>query len=115
MPPRDWAFRVTDILKAIDAVLRYTEGLDFDSFARDRRTVDAVVRNPIIIGEAAVHMPADIVRAHSDIPWTEMAAMRNLVVHEYFGVSDRVVWDTVQDDLLSLVKPLQMLRDSADA
>ena len=84
--------------------------MEFDSFARDRRTVDAVVRNLTIIGEATARIPKTVVTAHPEIPWAEMGAMRNLVVHEYFGVSDRIVWDTVQLDLPPLVEPLQALQ-----
>ena len=54
MPHRDWKFRIQDILDAIDAVQEYTRGMDLKSFIKDRKTVDAVVRNLIIIGEAAV-------------------------------------------------------------
>jgi uncharacterized protein with HEPN domain len=61
--------------------------------------VDAVVRNLIIIGEAAVHVPEDICRKHPEVPWHEMRGMRNFVVHEYFRASDAVIWNTVQVDL----------------
>ena len=114
MPPRDWAFRVTDVLRAVEAVRYYVDGMDVDAFAKDQRTVDAVVRNLIIIGEVATHMPSAIVRAHPEIPWSDMSAMRNFVVHEYFGVSNRVIWDTVQEDLPSLVAPLQALLHSEE-
>jgi len=109
MPPREYAFRITDILRAVESIQSYTRDMQFDSFARDRRTVDAVVRNLIVIGEASSRIPKNVVAAHPEIPWAEMSAMRNLVVHEYFGVSDRIVWDTVQHDLPPLVEPLQQL------
>ena len=57
MPPRDWNFRIQDILDAVAAVQTYTAGMTFETFTLDRRTVDAVVRNFIVIGEAAVHIP----------------------------------------------------------
>lgn len=112
MPPRGWGFRLDDILKAIDAIHGYSYGMQFEDFVRDRRTVDAVVRNLTIIGEAATRIPESIVEAHPEIPWAEMRAMRNLVVHEYFGVSDRIVWDTVQRDLPPLVDPLRALQQA---
>ena len=61
--------------------------------------MDAVVRNLIVIGEAAVHVPEDICRKHPDVPWYEMRGMRNFVVHKYFRASDAVIWDTVHVDL----------------
>ena len=87
MPHRDWKFLIQDILDAVGAVQKYTQGMEFKAFIKDRRTVDAVVRNLIIIGEAAVHVPEDICRKHPEVPWHEMRGMRNFVVHEYFRAS----------------------------
>jgi len=73
--------------------------MEFKTFTEDRKTVDAVVRNLIIIGEAAVQIPEDICLKYSKVPWYDMRGMRNFVVHEYFRASDAVIWDTVQLDL----------------
>jgi uncharacterized protein with HEPN domain len=99
VPHRDWKFRIQDILDAVGSVQKYTEGMEFKSFTEDRRTIDAVVRNLIIIGEAAVHVLEDICLKHTEVPWYDMRGMRNFVVHEYFRASDAVIWDTVQVDL----------------
>lgn len=99
MPLRNWLFRIEDILTAISTVRKYVAGMTYEDFVADRKTVDAVVRNLIIIGEAAVHIPEEICQSHQSIPWPDMRAMRNFVVHEYFGVSDKILWDTVQLDL----------------
>lgn len=109
MPPRDWNFRVQDILDAIAAVQNYTAGMTLEAFIQDRRTVDAVVRNFIVIGEAVVHIPDEICARNPAIPWADMRAMRNFVVHEYFGISERVLWDTIQEDLPGIVEPLRRL------
>jgi len=76
--------------------------MEFETFIVDRRTVDAVVRNLIIIGEAAVQVPEDICLKYPEVPWYDMRGMRNFVVHEYFRASDAVIWDTVQMDLAPL-------------
>jgi len=102
VPHRDWKFRIQDILDAIDAVQEYTLGMDFKSFIEDRKTVDAVVRNLIIIGEAAIQIPDDICSKYPEVPWYDMHGMRNFVVHEYFKASDQVIWNTVQLDLPTL-------------
>jgi uncharacterized protein with HEPN domain len=83
--------------------------MTYEAFTADRKTVDAVIRNLIVIGEAAGRVPDDVALAHPEIPWKDMRDMRNLVIHEYFGVSDKILWDTLQRDLtplLLLLKPL---------
>lgn len=109
MRSRDWKFRIEDMLEAVAAARGYVTGMDFDEFNRDRRTVDAVVLNLVIIGEAAGHIPDEVCRRFPDIPWSDMRAMRNFIVHEYFGVSEKVIWDTIQDDLPAIVEPLRRL------
>ena len=61
--------------------------MDLHSFAEDRKTVDAVVRNFTIIGEATKHIPEQVINENPQIAWREMGDMRNIVVHEYFGVA----------------------------
>jgi len=83
--------------------------MTYEAFTADRKTVDAVIRNLMVIGEAAGRVPDDVALAHPEIPWKDMRDMRNLVIHEYFGVSDKILWDTLQRDLtplLLLLKPL---------
>ena len=111
MPSRYWLFRIHDILEAINKIQKYTQDMEFNHFAADRKTVDAVIRNMIIIGEAASHIPEEICQTNSDIPWQDMRAMRNFIVHEYFGVSDNILWDTVKVDLPSLIPLLISIKD----
>ena len=71
------------------------------------------MRNLTVIGEAAARIPSEVVKDHPEVPWRDMADVRNVVVHEYFGVDQRVVWDTITTDLPPLVAPLsKLLRDS---
>ncbi len=111
MPSRNWKLRIQDILESIDAVLSYVTGMTFEDFVRDRRTVDAVVRRFTIIGEAAGHVPEEICNLNPEIPWADMRAMRNFVVHEYFGVDEKTLWDTIHEDLPGIMEPLQRLLD----
>ena len=112
MPPRSWRIRVDDIIAAIDAILEYTAGMDGAGFAADRRTVDAVVRNLIIIGEAAGHVPDEVATANPQIPWARMRGMRDLAVHEYFGVDADVLWNTVTGNLPEVLPELRRLLEA---
>ena len=111
MPPRDWRLRIVDILDAIAVIQEYTAGMDYAAFVRDRKTVDAVLRNITIIGEAAGYVPEDVMAAHPEIPWREMHDMRNVVVHAYFGVNNDILWDTIKINLPPLVEPLRKMRE----
>jgi uncharacterized protein with HEPN domain len=102
--------RIADIIEAIEVVLEYTAGMTFEQFVADRKTIDAVIRNFIIIGEAASHLSEDLIEMQPDIPWREMRDMRSIVVHEYFGVDNMVVWETLQKNLPSLLPILKKLK-----
>jgi uncharacterized protein with HEPN domain len=103
MPHRKWDLRAKDILASIERIFEYTRNLDFEGFRSDTKTVDAVVRNFEIIGEAAAHLPEDLSADHPEIPWQDMRDMRNVLAHEYFGINEKIVWETLQSDLTPLV------------
>jgi uncharacterized protein with HEPN domain len=81
MTAHDWRVRIDEMLEAIDKIGRYTAGFTFDTFIADEKTVDAVVRNFEIIGEAARHVPSEIVARYPQVPWSMMRGMRNLAIH----------------------------------
>jgi uncharacterized protein with HEPN domain len=109
---RDWRFRVRDILAAVDAVAAYTDGMDFEGFVADGRTRDAVVRNLMTMGESVRWIPDVILDQHRQVPWRILRGMRNVVVHEYFGVDDAILWQTVRSDLPPLVPLLRAVLES---
>lgn len=114
MPLRSWEHRIADITEAIEAVLEYTAAMSFEQFVSDRKTIDAVIRNFIIIGEAASHLPEDFIAMHPDLPWREMRDMRNIAVHEYFAVDNEIVWETLKKNLPPLLLLLrQLIKSSA--
>jgi len=84
-----------DIFESISKILNYTESYDFDMFRDDERTVDAVIRNLEIIGEASNKIPKNIQEKYPTVPWDEMYRMRNKAIHEYFGVDHEIIWDIV--------------------
>lgn len=88
-------------------------GLTCEQFAKDRKTIDAVIRNLAIIGEAANHIPAEVRPRYPAIPWDEMRRLRNVVVHVCFGVELPDVWHTICEDLPPLKVQLNaILRDA---
>ena len=107
--PREWNLRIEDILESIARIQRYLEGIDQARFIGDDRTMDAVIRNFGIIGEAVSRLPDEVRSAHPGIPWNRMKGLRNLVIHEYFGISPEILWSTAKDDLPPLVVLLQAM------
>lgn len=97
--PRDFRLYLDDILDAIQQIRSYVEGLDERAFGLDRKTQDAVIRNLEIIGEAARHLPEEIQKISPDIDWRKIKALRNILIHEYFGINLPIVWDVVQNKL----------------
>lgn len=91
-----------DILDSIKKIQQYMGNLTFDEFVSNDMVIDAVVRNFEIMGEAAAHIPDSIRSAYPNIPWKEMRGLRNVVVHEYFGVDLKIIWKTAQESLPEL-------------
>lgn len=117
---RDWKMRVEDILESITRIRSYTAGMTLGTFLADSKTADAVIRNLEIIGEAANAIPEAVQAHYPDLAWLEMRGMRNIMIHEYFGVSLPIIWHTVENDLEPLAEGLRRLlrqetQDSAAA
>ncbi|EIM65097.1 HepT-like ribonuclease domain-containing protein [Desulfobacter postgatei] len=107
MSSRSWKFRIEDIIEALDRIFHYVKDLNYDGWMKDQKTIDAVIRNLEIIGEAAANVPREIQNLYVDIPWYQMKGMRNILIHEYFGVDNDVLWNTIQKDLPVLKEKLQ--------
>ena len=82
-----------DIQIAMNRIAEYIYGLTFIEFKHDYKTVDAVIRNFEIIGEASKNLPVGFKEKHAEVPWNEMYLLRNKVSHEYFGVDYEIIWD----------------------
>ena len=105
MKKREFGDYIQDILDSIDAIEEFIKEMKFEDFARDRKTIFAVTRAIEIIGEATKHIPKAVANKYPEIPWKDMAGMRDKVIHEYFGVDLKVVWKTVNEHIPEL-KPL---------
>jgi uncharacterized protein with HEPN domain len=96
---RTYKMYLDDILLAINRISEYTDGYTFTSFKKDYKTVDAVIRNFEIIGEASKNLSSEIKLRYDKIPWSEMYLLRNKVSHEYFGVDYEIIWDIAKNYL----------------
>lgn len=97
------------LLDALAQIAEYTHGLDEEAFRTDSMRRDAVVRQLMIVGEAAGRLSAAFRASHADLPWQDIRGMRNRLVHDYINVNWNLVWDTVQHDLPNLRARLGLL------
>lgn len=105
----DWKLFLEDILESIELIESYVANMNFEEFKKDRKTIDAVIRNFEIIGEAARNIPEEIRNKFTDIDWKGIIGLRNRVVHEYFGVSLTIVWEIIKSDLPVLKDKIKQL------
>jgi len=106
---KHWKFRIEHILQAIQKIQDYTSGLDFDAFISDTKTIDAVIRNFLVIGEAVRFIPVDVQEANPNVPWRVMRDMRNVLVHNYDRIKEEILWDTIQLELQPLIPMLHKI------
>jgi uncharacterized protein with HEPN domain len=109
---RDEMLYLRHVLDAMDTVKEYLQGVNEEKFKNTRLIQDGVIRQIEIIGEAVRHVSKDIRKTYPEIPWQDVAGMRDKLIHGYFGVDIEKVWDTAQDDLPILRKQVEkILRD----
>ncbi len=108
---RTYLMYLEDIRTSMNRIAEYIEGLDFNSFKKDYKTVDAIIRNFEIIGEASKNLPDFIKNQNPKIPWQEMYYLRNKVSHEYFGIDYEIIWDVAKNYLPVNVIEIEKLLD----
>lgn len=99
MSKREWKLFIEDILESIELIKNYIKNMGFDDFKRDRKTIDAVVRNFEIIGEASKFIPDDMRKKYENVDWKGIVGLRNRIAHEYFDISLSIVWHIVTEEL----------------
>ena len=98
-----------DILDALIKVKKFIEGMTCDQFSVDDKTIFAVIRGLEIIGEATKHIPEQVRESYPELPWREMAGIRDKLIHDYFGVNIKVVWKTATEDLPKLEPKIRLI------
>lgn len=109
MSPRAWQERVEDILNCARNVRDFTQGMSFESFLEDPRTIRAVAYEFTTIGEAARAIPEEVQKQFPDVPWGKMQGIRNVLVHEYFRVDEEILWEASQEDIPPLIAALEKI------
>ncbi len=104
--PRDFEVYLEDIRQAIGKIRSYTEGLTRDSFDRDDKTIDAVIRNLEIIGEAAKMVPESVRANYPSVEWKKIAGLRDILAHQYFEVDLDIIWDILTNKLPELERQI---------
>ena len=100
--PRVYKLYLDDIISSIEKIQRYTRNMDYNTFIQDDLTIDAVIRNLEIIGEATKQIPNTILELKLEMEWRKIAGIRDILVHGYFGVDIDIIWDIIQNKLFIL-------------
>ncbi len=101
---------IEDIIDSGNKILEYTKGITFEEFTKDSKTIDAVIRNFEIIGEAANRLPDSFKEEHTQIDWHRIRGFRNRIVHDYFGIDYEIVWKIKEGFLPQTLSLLSQLK-----
>lgn len=106
---RDYVLYIKDILDCVEKIEDFVGDMDFDEFVKDDKTTSAVVRKLEIIGEATKNIPEEMRVKYQEIPWSDMARMRDKIIHFYFGVDYEIVWKAIKERLPTLKRQIKKL------
>jgi len=109
---KDYTTFLKHILESIEAIEEYTQDISEETFLKSREKQDAILRRLEIIGEAVRNLPDKFKKQHSDIAWNQAMATRNMLIHHYFGVDLKIVWDTVTESLPIFKKQIKKALES---
>jgi uncharacterized protein with HEPN domain len=109
MSERGIAESLSDIIEAIKRIQDYISGMNYQTFLKDLKTRDAVIRNLEVIGEAAKNINDEFREQNPGVPWKEMSGLRDKLIHHYFGVNFEIVWTIIRDELPGTQKNIQII------
>ncbi len=110
MSEREWRFYLDDMISFAEKIVAYCEGLDQEAFTQTGLNYDATVRNLELIGEAANNIPKQIQEQNNSVPWRQIIATRNRLIHGYLGIDNDTLWSIIQDDIPLLITELQKIK-----
>jgi len=100
---RDFTEYLIDILNTAQSIEKFVNGLSYEEFVEDQKTVFAVIQGFEIIGEASKNIPKEIQKIYPEVDWQSMIKMRDLLIHHYFGTQYSILWDTIKNRLPGLI------------
>ena len=106
---KDYKAYISHILESIMLIEQYTENISFEAFEKDRKTIDAVIRNFEIIGEASNKLPEEFRGKYPEVPWRSIIGLRNVLIHDYLGVDIKAVWGNLKQELPLLKEQMQSI------
>lgn len=106
---REALLYIQDTIEAMKKIEEYSKGLSFDEFSEDCKTIDAIIRNFEIIGEATKNIPEEMKKEYPEVPWKRMAGIRDKLIHEYFGVDTDILWKAIKEELPEIKSKIEKI------
>jgi uncharacterized protein with HEPN domain len=112
MVKRVYTDYIQDILDSIQDIENFIQGMNYEEFRDDRKTINAVIRSIEIIGEASKKIPRSLRDSQPEIPWKKMAGMRDKLTHAYFGIDLEIIWKVVSEEIIQIKPGILKIKDS---
>ncbi len=109
---RSYLLYLEDILESAKNIQSYVGSLSFEDLKNDRMRIDAIVRNFEIIGEASSNIPQEIRDKYPFVEWMKISDFRNVLIHEYFGINYKIMWDIIKNKLPDLLRDIKTIINS---
>ena len=114
MKTRDYRDYLQDILNAINDLESFVDDITYEQFIEDRKTLNAVVRSIEVIGEASKNIPKTFQAKYKELPWRQMAGMRDKLIHAYFGIDTETLWKAAKQNIPALKKSIEKMLEVSE-
>jgi len=109
MSKREYSFFLNDVVECSKKIRKYTKNKSYQQFINDEILIDAVIRNLEVIGEAVKHIPVEIKRSYPDVQWKKISGLRDVLIHDYFGVNYELLWDIIKHKVPEFEKQIKSI------